>query len=101
MQPHVTVFITVFRHEPRKGRVDGHVEFFAELALERVPHRFPVFELAARKFPVSGIGLSFGARTDEHGAVFPDQHAAGDFNDFFFRHSYSRVLRVIVPRQPQ
>src|SRR5436190_8607351 len=40
---------------------DRDAELFVQLAAQRLLDRFTGFELAARKFPVAGVDLAFGA----------------------------------------
>ncbi|SUA20155.1 Uncharacterised protein [Neisseria gonorrhoeae] len=55
--------------QPRRGGEDADAEFFSKLALQGLEVGFARLDLAAGKFPISGIGLAFGARAEQVIAV--------------------------------
>ena len=81
MQTHVRVLVAVFRHEPRHGTAQRDPELFVEFALQSVVHGFARLHLAAREFPIAGIGLALRAGTEQHPAVFTNQNADGHVDD--------------------
>ena len=60
------------------GVGDGDPQFFAQFADQTGLGRLALFDLAARKFPQSGQGLSRRPLADQHPSVDIDQGAGGD-----------------------
>ena len=84
-------------HKPRRRVRNRQTEFFIEFARERLMNGFTLFKLAAREFPVTRIGLAFGAGTQQHPAVFTNKHADGHFNNVV-AHRKSPIVRARFPR---
>ena len=64
--------------QPRRGGEDADAEFFFKLALQGLEVGFARFDLAAGKFPISGIGFTFGTGTEQVVAVSVEQDAGND-----------------------
>lgn len=64
--------------QPRRGGEDADAEFFFKLAPQGLEVGFARFDLAAGKFPISGIGFAFGAGTEQVVAVSVEQDAGND-----------------------
>ena len=80
MQSDMGMRIDVFNTAPWGGRQNGNAQFFHEFTSERVFDGFTGFDLAAREFPVTGIGFAFRSLSHEHIAIFLHKNADGDID---------------------
>ena len=81
MQPHMRVFIHVFAHQPRFGRIGADVEFFIQLAHQRLLRLFARLDLAAGKFPIPGVKAARRTLAEQIRAVVADNHGGGHRHD--------------------
>ena len=74
----VRVRIDEMLDHPRRGAQDGKAELLDQLARERGGRRFAGLELAARKFPVAGVGLARRALRQQDAARGVEDDGGGN-----------------------
>ena len=63
------VFVGMDFGQPRSSGKDTDTEFFFKLALQGLKIAFACLNLAAGKFPITGIRFTLGAGTEQVAAV--------------------------------
>ena len=81
MELDVRMRIDEFLHEPGRRAAHDDAELLAELAHQRLLGRLVRFELAARKFPVTGVGLAGRSLREQDVPVAALDDRCGDAND--------------------
>ena len=81
MELDMRVRVDEFLGDPGRGTRHRDAELLAQFACERIRRRFTGFELAARKFPVTGVMLARWALGEQHAAIRMHDNGCSDADD--------------------